>query len=67
MHCQYLQGLFESEEQYFKEELFSNKVDIIKRTFDSKFNNIDEETLIQAEILRQGDKSINNSIETLGK
>lgn len=50
-----------------KKNFYSNKVDIIKRTFDSKFNNIDEETLIQAEILRQGDKSINNSIETLGK
>jgi Eco47II restriction endonuclease len=35
-----------------------------KLTFDSKFNDIDEESLIQAEILRQIDKSINNSIGT---
>jgi hypothetical protein len=33
--------------------------------FDAKFNNIDEETLIQSEILRQIDKSINNSIGTV--
>ena len=39
-------------------------MDTIKLTFDSGFNNIDEESLIQAEILRQIDKSINNSIGT---
>jgi Eco47II restriction endonuclease len=39
-------------------------VDTIKLTFDSKFNSINEEDLIQAEILRQIDKSINNSIGT---
>lgn len=43
---------------------YSNKVDIIKLTFDAKFNDIDEESLIQSEILRQIDKSINNSIGT---
>ena len=47
-----------------KKNFYSNKVDTIKLTFDSKFNNIDEEDLIQAEILRQIDKSINNSIGT---
>lgn len=47
-----------------KKSFYSNKVDSIKLTFDAKFNNIDEETLIQAEILRQIDKSINNSIGT---
>jgi len=45
-----------------KKSFYSNKVDTIKLTFDSKFNNINEENLIQAEILRQIDKSINNSI-----
>lgn len=45
-----------------KKNFYSNKVDIIKLTFDSKFNEINEETLIDAEILRQIDKSINNSI-----
>ena len=47
-----------------KKSFYSNKVDVIKLTFDSKFNDIDEETLIQSEILRQIDKSINNSIGT---
>lgn len=47
-----------------KKNFYSNKVDSIKLTFDSKFNDIDEESLILAEILRQIDKSINNSIGT---
>ncbi len=47
-----------------KKSFYSNKVDTIKLTFDSKFNNINEEDLIQSEILRQIDKSINNSIGT---
>lgn len=47
-----------------KKSFYSNKVDTLKLTFDSKFNDISEEDLIQAEILRQIDKSINNSIGT---
>lgn len=47
-----------------KKTFYTNKVDTIKLTFDSKFNNIDEQDLIQSEILRQIDKSINNSIGT---
>lgn len=47
-----------------KKSFYSNKVDTIKLIFDSKFNDIDEESLIQSEILRQIDKSINNSIGT---
>lgn len=47
-----------------RKNLYSNKVDTIKLTFDAKFNSIDEEGLIQTEILRQIDKSINNSIGT---
>lgn len=47
-----------------KKNFYSNKVDTIKLTFDSKFNDISEESLIQTEILRQIDKSINNSIGT---
>ena len=47
-----------------KKNFYTNKVDTIKLTFDAKFNDIDEETLIQAEVLRQIDKSINNSIGT---
>ncbi len=47
-----------------KKNFYNNKVDTIKLTFDSTFNEIDEESLIQAEILRQIDKSINNSVGT---
>jgi hypothetical protein len=47
-----------------KKNFYSNKVDTVKLTFDTKFNDIEEESLIQAEILRQIDKSINNSIGT---
>lgn len=47
-----------------KKNFYENKVDTIKLTFDAKFNEIDEESLIEAEILRQIDKSINNSIGT---
>ena len=47
-----------------KENFYSNKVDTIKLTFDAKFNDIDEENLIQSEVLRQIDKSTNNSIGT---
>lgn len=47
-----------------KKNFYSNKVDTIKLTFDAKFIDIDEASLIQAEILRQIDKSINNSIGT---
>lgn len=44
--------------------LYKNKVDTIKLTFDSLFNEIGEEDLLKNEILRQIDKSINNSIGT---
>lgn len=47
-----------------KSSFYANKIDTIKLTFDSKFNSIDEDDLIQSEILRQIDKSINNSIGT---
>jgi len=47
-----------------KKNFYSNKVDTIKLTFDAKFNVINEDELIQSEILRQIDKSINNSIGT---
>ncbi|MCB0714309.1 MAG: Eco47II family restriction endonuclease [Ignavibacteriae bacterium] len=47
-----------------KAKFYNNKVDTIKLTFDSLFNQIDQASIIQAEILRQIDKSINNSIGT---
>lgn len=47
-----------------KKKFYNNKIDTFKLTFDSKFNELDEETLIKTEINRQIDKSINNSIGT---
>ncbi|NEN22009.1 Eco47II family restriction endonuclease [Cryomorpha ignava] len=47
-----------------KRKFYSNKIDSIKLIFDSRFNKIDEESIIETEILRQIDKSINNSIGT---
>lgn len=47
-----------------KKSFYTNKVDTIKLTFDAKFNDINEDDLIQSENLRQIDKSINNSIGT---
>lgn len=47
-----------------KKNFYSNKIDTVKLTFDAQFNAVNQENLIQAEILRQIDKSINNSIGT---
>jgi len=47
-----------------RERFYENKIDTIKLTFDSKFNDIDEESLVNTEILRQIDKTINNFIGT---
>ena len=41
---------------------YKNKVDVIKLTFDSHFNQVSETDLINQEIIRQIDKSINNAI-----
>lgn len=58
------QAYLKAKNNITKKNFYSNKVDTIKLTFDAKFNDIDEDKLIQAEILRQIDKSINNSIGT---
>jgi hypothetical protein len=47
-----------------KKKFYSNKVDTFKLTFDAKFNNLSEEELVEFEIKRQIDKSINNAIGT---
>lgn len=60
LHRSYLKA----KKKISKKSFYTNKVDTIKLTFDSKFNDIKEEDLIQSEILRQIDKSINNSIGT---
>jgi Eco47II restriction endonuclease len=57
-------GYLKAKDNITKKSFYTNKVDIIKLTFDTRFNNIADESLIQAEILRQIDKSINNSIGT---
>jgi hypothetical protein len=66
MHC--IKGLhlayLKAKKNLSKRNFYSNKVDTIKMTFDAKFNVVDEENLVQSEILRQIDKSINNSIGT---
>ncbi|MBN1926683.1 MAG: Eco47II family restriction endonuclease [Prolixibacteraceae bacterium] len=53
-----------AKESISKNKFYKNKIDTIKLTFDTKFNNIDEKNIVETEILRQIDKSINNSIGT---
>ena len=57
-------GYLKAKNNITKNNFYSNKVDTFKLTFDSKFNAVDEENLIHSELLRQIDKSINNSIGT---
>lgn len=45
-----------------KKKFYKNKIDTIKLTFDSRFNNLSQEELIKSEISRQIDKSVNNAI-----
>lgn len=47
-----------------KKKFYKNKIDTLKLTFDSQFNNVSQREIIEIEILRQIDKSINNSIGT---
>ncbi len=58
------QSYLKAKNNISKKSFYHNKIDTIKLTFDAKFNGIDEDALIQSEILRQIDKSINNSIGT---
>lgn len=60
LHASYIKA----KEKISKKKFYNNKIDTIKLTFDTKFNKIDEESIIETEILRQIDKSINNSIGT---
>jgi hypothetical protein len=53
-----------AKEEVNLKSFYNNKVDTIKLTLDASFNVMNEEQLIQAEVLRQMDKSINNSIGT---
>ncbi|WCM43061.1 Eco47II family restriction endonuclease [Flavobacterium sp. CBA20B-1] len=58
------QSYLKSKNKISKKSFYNNKIDTIKLTFDAKFNDISEDDLIQTEMLRQIDKSINNSIGT---
>ncbi len=58
------QSYLRAKKNITKSKFYKNKIDTIKLTFDSMFNGIDEKELIETEILRQIDKSINNSIGT---
>ena len=60
LHLSYVKA----KEKISKKKFYNNKIDSIKLTFDTKFNKIDEDSIIETEILRQIDKSINNSIGT---
>jgi hypothetical protein len=59
------QSYLKAKNNISKKSFYTNKVDTIKLIFDAKFNDINEDDLIQLEVLRQIDKSINNSIGTL--
>lgn len=58
------QSYLKAKSNVSKKSFYNNKIDTIKLIFDAKFNGIDEDDLIQSEVLRQIDKSINNSIGT---
>lgn len=58
------QSYIKAKNDISKKNFYSNKIDTIKLTFDAKFNNFDEDKLVETEIMRQIDKSINNSIGT---
>jgi hypothetical protein len=53
-----------AKENVSKKKFYDNKNDTFKLTFDTHFNNLSEKNVIETEILRQIDKSINNSIGT---
>lgn len=60
LHDSYMKA----KENVSKKKFYKNKIDTFKLTFDAQFNNLSEKSVIETEILRQIDKSINNSIGT---
>ena len=58
LHDSYMKA----KENVSKNKFYKNKIDTFKLTFDVQFNNLSEKSVIETEILRQIDKSINNSI-----
>lgn len=47
-----------------KKKFYANKIDVVKLIFDARFNDLTDEAILEHEIRRQIDKSINNSIGT---
>lgn len=60
LHSSYVKA----KEDISKKKFYNNKIDSIKLTFDARFSGFNEKDIIETEILRQVDKSINNSIGT---
>lgn len=58
LHASYVKA----KEKISKKKFYNNKIDTIKLTFDTKFNKIDEESIIETEILRQ----IEDQVKKLG-
>lgn len=63
VHISYLRAKVDISKKKFNK----NKIDIIKLSFDSKFNNISEESLIELEFSKQINIAINNSIGNFHK
>ncbi len=49
LHASYVKA----KEKISKQKFYLNKIDIIKLTFDAKFNKIDEESIIETEIKKE--------------
>lgn len=58
------QSYLRAKENISRPKFYKNKIDTIKLTFDARFSEINEAEILKSEILRQIDKSINNSIGT---
>ncbi|MDP2686365.1 MAG: Eco47II family restriction endonuclease [Aequorivita sp.] len=54
----------EAKREITKKKFYKNKIDTIKLTFDSKFNDLTEDEIVDFELSRQIDKSVNNAIGT---
>lgn len=51
-----------AKENFTQQKFYKNKIDIIKARFDQKFNDLDAENLIKAELVRQVDRTVVNAI-----
>lgn len=53
-----------AKEKLTRKKFYKNKIDVFKLTFDKEFNHLSEEDLINFEMSRQIDKSVNNAMGT---